>query len=355
MYEIQKRIKQHVDKAARKYKTTPWEVTSSQFWNTVSNDDSAADLTEWEIRKRGGLKNILNLIYGKPKSTPKITKVKFSLKQKKITNFKVHHSDIGAMFKKAKLKKNEIFKMVVQPDTHCPDHDPDAMSVFMKFLDDYRPHGLINLGDFLEMESVSHWRPNNPKPKRIVPELKIGRKLLNEITDAAGPQCKYRKFLEGNHEDWLQQYLNEKIPEVLDGLDELDINLDLKNLLGLNRLGYDFIPLNEILGVGEAHFIHGYYTGKHHASKHLDVFGVNIYYGHVHDIQGHTGVSVKGLHEAMSLGCLRTLKADFLKGKPNNWGHSLSVFEFQSNGTYTRYSPIVVGGKFSFNGKLYTA
>ena len=164
---------------------------------------------------------------------------------------------------------------------------------------------------------------------------------------------KYKKFFIGNHEDWLQQYLNLRIPEVIDGLERLGQRLDIESLLGINNSGFDGVPLNAILNVGDAYFIHGYYTGKHHASKHLEVFGVNVYYGHLHDVQSHCAVSVKGLHEAASLGCLRSLDAPFLKGKPNNWSHAFGIFEFQYDGSYTRYMPIIVDGKFSFNGKLF--
>ena len=82
----------------------------------------------------------------------------------------------------------------------------------------------------------------------------------------------------------------------------------------------------------------------------MSTFGCSIYYGHVHSVDSYSGVSVKGIHEAMSLGCLRTLQAKFLKGKPNNWSHAMGIFEFRKDGSYTRYVPIIVDGKFSFNG-----
>jgi hypothetical protein len=329
-------------------------VTSSQFWNLVSKDPDGFDLTEWQVRKNGGLGNLRKLAYGEAPKTESIpTKVTFRPQIPKLQNFKTHHSNIGSLFKKAGLKKNDVFRVVVQPDTHTPDHDPDAVNCFMDFLSDYKPHGLINLGDFLEMESVSHFKPKDPRPKRLVPEMKKARHLLHQITDAAGPQCRYKAFLEGNHEFWLQGYLNERIPEVLDGLEELGISLELKELLSLEDLGYYFVPINEILGLGDANFIHGYYTSKHHASKHLSVFKANVYYGHLHDTQGTTEISVRGLYESMSLGCLRSLNASFLNGKPNNWCHSFGIFEFRYDGSYTRYVPIIIDGKFSFNGKVY--
>jgi len=265
----------------------------------------------------------------------------------------VHGVDIKTLFKKAKLKQNEVFKLIVQPDTHCPEHDPAAVNAFCKFLKYYKPHGLINLGDFLEMKGVSHWAPIDPKPKRLIPEIKVGKSVLQRIDIAAGVQCRFKRFITGNHEYWLEQYLNLNCSEIFDGIEDLGIDLSVEGFLGLKKLGYETIPFNEILAVGEANFIHGMYTGKHHASKHLDVFQANIYYGHVHDVQGHSAVNIRALHEAKSLGCLRTLNAPFLKGKPNNWAHSWGIFEFMADGTYTRYEPILVNGRLSYNGIIF--
>jgi hypothetical protein len=163
----------------------------------------------------------------------------------------------------------------------------------------------------------------------------------------------FKRFLIGNHEDWLDQYLTANIPELYDGIEELGTDLTVQGLLNLKDFGYKTVPLNEILTVGHANFIHGYYTGKSHASTHLNVFGCNIYYGHLHDVQSHSSVSIKGVHEGMSLGCLRTLNASFLKGKPNNWSHAFGVFEFRKDGSYSRVVPLIVDGKLSFNGKTY--
>ena len=141
---------------------------------------------------------------------------------------------------------------------------------------------------------------------------------------------------------------------VLDELQTLGVNLQIQELLGLKKLGYKIIPSNEILRIGNhCHFIHGFYTNTHHAKKHLDVFGVNVYYGHLHDVQQHSTVSVNGVHEAMSLGCLRNTNAPFLRGKPNNWSHAFGIFEFRADGYYTRYVPTIINGMFTFDGKIF--
>lgn len=280
--------------------------------------------------------------------------------QNRLENFRIYKDNIvngdkslHNLFAKAKLSKNDVFRVVVQPDTHVPEHDPFALDVFLQFCRDYKPHGYVNLGDFVEMSSVSQWTPLNPSPRRLVPEIVKAREILDQINDSLGPQCVEKYFLVGNHENWLNYYLIDKIPEMFDGLDSLGVSLNIESLLQLEKKGFHVVPFNEILQLGDLHFIHGYYTSKFHAESHLRVFGCNLMYGHVHDVQSYSGVSVKGLHEAISVGCLRTLNAPFLYNKPNNWTHAFGIVEYRIDGRYTRYVPIIVNAQFSFNGKLY--
>lgn len=340
-------VKQAILCAAKKNNVQPCDVTTSMFWEV------AVDLKEWEVRKLGGVTGLRDSMFPSDKASktqPRSKKEKkFKPVNKKLESFTVHDANLSQLFRDAKLDKDDVLKLVVQPDTHIPNEDKTAVKVFCNFLKDYKPHGLINLGDFMEMGSVSHWGTNGNK---FTQEVKYAREVLKQIGNAAGTQCIFKRYIIGNHEDWLNQYLSLKVPE-LGNLEEIGTSLKFEDLVGLKDLGYRVIPLNEILRVGNAHFIHGYYTGMSHAKKHLDIFGVNIYYGHLHDVQSYSGVSVKGTHEAMSLGCLCKLQATFLKGKPNNWSHAFGIYEFRFDGSYTRYVPIIVDGEFSFNGKTY--
>lgn len=277
----------------------------------------------------------------------------FKPRQSQLENFVRHDADIKAMFRRADLKDGQIFRLVVQSDTHVPYHDRPALTAFNKFLDWYKPHGLINIGDFWEGESVSRWPAKTATSRRAPPELLACRKELDETESTAGKQCRFKRFFIGNHEAWLDQYLVAKIPEVLDGLEELGLDLSVKKLLQLKERGYRTIPENECLRIGEAHFIHGMYTNKYHAQKHLDVWRCNIYYGHTHDVQSASNVSIYGLHHAQSLGCLRDLNARFMKGKPNNWLHAFGVFEFRHDGLYTMTVPMMIKGVFSHAGVLF--
>ena len=340
--------------ASQKFRIPAYNVTAAQFRTCANNK-----VTSWKMRSVGSFNRFLADAFPVPPGAEKIGKStaykKFKAYNTKLASFTCHQVDLVDLFKSAGLKKDQVFKMLVMPDAHVGEHDPYAINAFNKFASDYKPHGIVNLGDFMEMDAVTHWPAPDARPRRLVPQIKKAQEVLSEIDSALGPQCVFKRYLMGNHEDWLDQYLTGKIPEALFELESLGVDLQFQNLLELDsRFGYQTVPLNEILRIGEhCHFIHGYYTNEQHAAKHLKVFGVNIYYGHLHDIQQFSTVSVNGVHESMSLGCLRDLNAPFLKGRPNNWSHAFGIFEFNIDGVYTRYIPSIINHVLMWNGKIY--
>ncbi len=349
--DIRKIVCDKIQEAATKFRKAPYEIMAAEFWAVNNNA-----VTEWQVRKLGGITRIRELEFPVPDDV--VVKLnrskKFSGIESKLTNFTAHTIEPAKLFKAAHLDDDDTFRMLIMPDAHVPEHDPAALEAFMQFGEWYKPHGIINIGDFMEMEAVSHWPARDMRPRRLIPHIQEGKNILQAINKRFGKQLVFRYFLIGNHEDWLDQYLVAKVPELFDGIEDLGVSFGIAYLLGLESFGYTVIPLNEILTIGKhCHFIHGYYTNKYHAYKHLEVFGVNIYYGHLHDVQSISQVSVKGVHEAMSLGCLRDLNAPFLKGKPNNWSHAFGIFEFRKDGQFTRYVPIIINGKFSFGGQVF--
>lgn len=275
---------------------------------------------------------------------------KLCSRREQIQGFFRHTLDLKELFDRAGNPPS--LKCVAQPDTHVKFIDPVAFSCFLKFLLWYNPHLHLILGDFADCEGLSHWEPGDMQPRRIVPEMKLARKLLEKIV-AVTPKCSTRIFLEGNHENWIEQAL-QRMPELFEHLEDLGIEVSVRSLLNLERYGYQFFPLNHLVQIGEAHFTHGIYTSTHHAKKHLDTFKCNIYYGHLHDTQESNATSIYGPIEAVSLGCLCRLDAKFLKGKPNNWVHSFGVFEFFPDGNYTFFKPKIINGRMSFCGEVFT-
>lgn len=260
-----------------------------------------------------------------------------------------HVLPLDEMF--ARAGNPPTLKLSAQPDTHAKFVHRPAFNAYLEFLRYWRPHVHLILGDFVDCEGLSHWPSNDLEPRRIVPEMKSARGLLEEIV-AATPEVSTRLFLTGNHEDWINQAFT-RMPELFDGLAELDIELSVNSLLGLPKYGYQLFPLNHLVQIGNAHFTHGLYTGTHHAAKHLKQLKATVFYGHCHDDQEHNETSMEGNLHCASLGCLCRLDAKFLKGRPNNWVHNHGVFEFFPDGSYTFFKPGMQNARFAYNGRVF--
>lgn len=276
---------------------------------------------------------------------------KFKFKKQSIESFVIHERSLDDLFSLSGNKP--VLKMIFQPDTHLENRDEKALCVFMQFVEWYNPDIYCIGGDLIDAEGISHWPAKGMKPRRFIPEVLLAREFLKKLKSITN--CAQYIYLEGNHEDWINQAMAARMPEFFDGLEEIGLMPDLSSLLDLKRYGFDLIPVNEILKIGKAHFTHGLYCGANHPKKHLDVIKGNIYYGHLHDVFSTHQPSINGFLEAASLGCLCRLDAPFLKGKPSNWAHAFGIFEFFKDGSYSFYCPRIFNGRFSFNGKVFNA
>ena len=125
----------------------------------------------------------------------------------------------------------------------------------LEFCKDFKPHGTIIGGDFLNLDHAGRFSKNKPR-------LREGRRLRhdyafgNEILDVVDKFTQQKKvFLMGNHEARLEDWLDEH-PQV-EGL------VEVKQGLRLVERGYEVIPENKTYKVGKANFTHGWYWTLH--------------------------------------------------------------------------------------------
>ena len=245
----------------------------------------------------------------------------------------------------------KIRKAILLPDIHYPEHSKSSMNLVKKFIKDFKPDEIIYQGDNLDMDVISHW--NKDKKRKV--ELKrlkndydgFDRDILKPIESLVGKKTKF-VWLNGNHEDWANQYLD-KNPE-LEGIVEPEICLNLE------KRGYEFIPFNKIYKLGKLNIIHGYYTSKYHAAKTLDVFGESVCYGHLHSPQMQAKVKpidTQEFHAAYGLPCLADLAPDYMHNRPSAWINGFGVVYIMPDGTFNLYTIIIVNNRFVFNNKLY--
>ena len=78
-------------------------------------------------------------------------------------------------------------RYIVTPDKHAPLHDKKAISVVKQAIEIIKPDGYIDLGDFGEFGSVSHWqwkRKKKPPLEYIMPRVEKDIDSCNELLDS---------------------------------------------------------------------------------------------------------------------------------------------------------------------------
>lgn len=201
-----------------------------------------------------------------------------------------------------------IERYVILPDVHAEaTRIPEPYKHVKQFIEAYKPDEIIILGDFLNMDSISHWNEN----KRLELEGLRFRKDVergNEELDFLQKHCKRLVYIEGNHCDWVNQYLDRN--PVMVGTMELPVVLHLESrniqwVPMIKRRKSKYGKLNNMYKVGKMYFIHGHYTGLYHAKKHVEKYGCCICYGHTHMAQTYQ-ITMKMQESIMAwgLGCL---------------------------------------------------
>ena len=253
------------------------------------------------------------------------------------------------------MKKSALKRAVVTPDKHFPYADMPAINVVCKAIELVKPDIYIDLGDTGEWENFSHWkwkRKRKPPLEMLIPQLETdvrdvndGMDIIDESLDKVG--CEEKHFCEGNHELWLQMFVEEHpyVPQYA-----------TENALKLKERGYKFHPCGKLLKIGKMNFYHGHhYGGQYHAANHLRKLGGNVMYGHWHDVQYMSATHMDGAKGAWSIGCLKDMSADknaWLGNRKINWGHAFAIVDFYDKGRFTVDVVQIIDGKATVWGEL---
>lgn len=272
-------------------------------------------------------------------------KVFEDLKEKCSLNWKIPKS------KKSKKKDLKGWdKYLITADEHVPKHNESAIKSILYLMDDEKFDGHIKIGDFMDMEPISHWCKNKRKTlenRRLIEDYVIGNLLLDEFDKRLSKNAK-KYYFWGNHEDWYNQFI-EEVP-ALDGF--ADPTKELK----LVERGYKVFPYNHIEQFGRLSITHGIYATTDSAKKHIDELKTNVMFGHTHT-QAEKYSSSEARTLAMggyNIGCLCDLAPDYMRGRPHKWTHGFAILYVEKKTGYFFVDlKRIVDGKFIHNNKIY--
>jgi hypothetical protein len=227
-----------------------------------------------------------------------------------------------------------------------------ALTTALEFGKFWKPDETIIGHDFMEFAPISYWTRHmklDMEGRRLAHDFALANKILDKI-------CAFTKhriiFQPGNHDFWLDQYIQEK-PE-LGGL------IDQKIQLGLKARGIPRLEYGKVYRVGKAAFAHHLLRNrktlgtKYHSARMAEDYGRSIFYGHFHTHQVFTRVTYDSKpNTAVGIGCLCELNPGWLRYSPNAWVHQILFMEFDKQGHFTYYCPILINGKFIYTGVTF--
>jgi len=254
--------------------------------------------------------------------------------------------------RKTRQKANQ--RWLILPDMQIPYHDAASIRAVLAYASEQRWDGCLILGDFLDLNELSHFNKGMPRKKRV-DSLKNsyaqGNKVLDAIQEAVRAHNKKARFvfLEGNHEYRAEVFIDEN--EEFEGFLEVEENLRLA------ERGFEYLKSwskGKLFKIGKAYFHHGLYTNMYHAKKMATQFGVPIFYGHTHDVQEFPVVlwGDNKFITGKSLGCL-CKRQPWMRGRPQNWQQAFAVFDIFPDGYFQETTYKIFKHRFFADGKMY--
>lgn len=249
-----------------------------------------------------------------------------------------------------------IKHLIVLPDPHIRaakgGEDKRSIAAVEKYIKEAKPDEIICIGDFMDFNCISDHNAFNLRAvegETVEADYVVGNKVLDRWQKLA-PRV---TLLEGNHDYRVERFI--------DAFPRMAGSLEVAKGLQLKERGIRWVRSwrdGEIYHVGNASFIHGLYVNDHHAKKHVEAFGVSIFYGHTHDIQLYSKVTAGNDKTIVgqSLGCLCDYKQKYMNGTPNRWQQAFAEFYVREDGFFNYTVTMIFKHRFiGLNGKEYAA
>jgi len=246
-------------------------------------------------------------------------------------------------------KKNDFKTYLIVGDIHCPEQDDLALKAVFNLMRDVKFDGLINLGDYMDFNSISKFSKGKHKTLeglRLKNDYIKGNAIL-DVFDELLPQGAEKHFMTGNHEVRIKSVIEEY--PMLDGL------FSFEECLKLKERGYNVYEHNELVKFGRLNVVHGIYCSANPAKVHATKLLSNVLCGHLHSPEMaliHSPAKEISV-VAYICGCLCSMAPEYMAGKPSNWSQGIAVLYLMPDNQFDVNLIRIVKHKFIFNGKLY--
>lgn len=253
------------------------------------------------------------------------------------------------------VKKHDVVSDIILSDFHIPYYDSASFALVEKVMTDYKFHGIIILGDFMDLRCISRWVKENALLKegeRLADDFAIGNAILDRIDKLLGKGAK-KVYISGNHDDRLDSFIQGN--PALEGC-----GIEVEEQLRLRERGYEVhSEPDSVVQRGRLAITHGMYSCSNHVDKHLRSMGTNVLYGHMHTMSVALQPSIAKQIKLVgySVPCMCALKQEYVGQKPTSWTNGFAVLHRDKNDSDYFDVDIrrIVMNRVVYNGVLYRA
>jgi predicted phosphodiesterase len=233
-------------------------------------------------------------------------------------------------------------KGLVISDVHLPYHDEAALQAAVDYAvaKGHTDFAILN-GDILDCYQLSQW-VRDPRKRRFEREIQAAVQFLRYMADKFGKVV--YKF--GNHETRYDRYMMQHAPELM-GIKAVRLH----RLLGLEKLGIEYVPANRVMHAGALTILHGHEYGQGISNPVNPARGMFLkanactISGHLHQTSHHNNANIRGvLTSCWSTGCLADLHPEF--AALNRWDHGFALMEFDGKNFTVQTKRIIEGQVF---------
>lgn len=222
-------------------------------------------------------------------------------------------------------------------------------AVYQYLLDSAGPQqNVVQLGDYLDLNCISRWTKGKPFDvygESLGRDYDLGKYYLDLLQKVG-----LTNIVEGNHDARPEALIRE--------MPQLRGQVEFPKMLELRERGIKFTPYwtkGAVLKLGKLGIIHGYYTNKYHAEKHLSAYQMNLLYGHCHGRQ-YFSKPIYGEHTSQAAECIGTLSLpspDYIAGKPTDWQQAFAIVKHLPAGKFQTTTIGIQNHRFYVDGILY--
>lgn len=204
-----------------------------------------------------------------------------------------------------------------------------------RYLQEHPPSRVVEIGDFLTCDSITHWdkdKPRRQEGKRFFKDVEALDTALGVLSsNKVGENIPFIK-INGNHEDWINQYV--------DRHPEMEEMLDIEPCFDWAFDKVTYVPYKSDWKHKGVSFTHvpimengRPVSGKNAVYRALDIYHNSVVFGHTHklDMACVARHNSPHLNQAINVGCFFEHIDDYALGSVTSYWRGVVLLKHISN------------------------